>query len=197
MKILPGFTRPQLHKLLCEKGYLIGAEIGVQAGVHAEQLLSVWPGTLILIDPWTQYDYGIYTDMANIATEEQELYMTDCFRRMAKFGDRAQVVRMFSHEAAVKMPDASLDFVYIDGNHTYPYVKRDLELWYPKVKVGGLVSGHDYTVNAEDIIRGFGVKPAVNEFVADKIDELYVSDEEWPNWAFFKPSLAIGATHGK
>jgi len=52
--------------------------------------------------------------------------------------------------------DNSIDFVFIDANHTYPAVKADISAWYPKVKVGGWICGHDY----ED---GRGVVPAVNE----------------------------------
>jgi hypothetical protein len=51
-----------------------------------------------------------------------------------------------SEEAAPKIPDGSLDFAYIDANHAYEYVKRDIELWWPKIRDGGMLAGHDYLI---------------------------------------------------
>ena len=49
-----------------------------------------------------------------------------------------------SVEMAESYEDDSLDFVFIDGDHRYEFVKADIEAWVPKVKSGGIVSGHDY-----------------------------------------------------
>jgi len=63
-----------------------------------------------------------------------------------------------SHEMYKKFEDESIDFLFIDGDHNYSAVKKDLEYWYPKVKKGGIISGHDYTwVDAR-------VKMAVTQF---------------------------------
>lgn len=187
MKIEPGFTRPALHRLFCERGYLVGAEIGVQAGIHAVQILTAWPGVLYLIDPWKHYDHGAYVDLANVPDAEQEAYRKACLEAVAPFGNRARIVRLFSDEAAPGFEDGSLDFVYIDADHRYRSTLQDLELWYPKVRAGGLVSGHDYTQDNDDPEAGcFGVKAAVNRFAEGKTDTLFVSQEDWPTWAFFK-----------
>ena len=53
-------------------------------------------------------------------------------------------IRENSFDAADFYEDESLDVVYIDANHTAEYFKKDLWAWYPKVKIGGIVSGHDY-----------------------------------------------------
>lgn len=45
--------------------------------------------------------------------------------------------------AMPSIPDGSLDFVYIDGNHSEEYVRQDIRLWWPKVKIGGMLAGHD------------------------------------------------------
>jgi hypothetical protein len=54
------------------------------------------------------------------------------------------MVRASSEIASNMFQDESLDFVYIDANHAYDFVKQDIELWYPKVKKGGYLWGHDY-----------------------------------------------------
>jgi predicted O-methyltransferase YrrM len=68
---------------------------------------------------------------------------------------------MTSEEAAKQFPDESIDFVFIDGDHSYEGCAKDIDLWYPKLKEGGLLSGHDYRDG-----RNYGVKQAVHEFAA-------------------------------
>ena len=72
-------------------------------------------------------------------------------------------VRATSLEASERYEDGSLDFVFIDASHDYQSVKDDIEAWMPKVKEGGVLSGHDYP-------DWDGVKKAVDEvFGKDKI----------------------------
>ena len=70
---------------------------------------------------------------------------------------------MLSESAAYIIPDAALDFCYIDARHDYEGVTKDLKAWYPKVKPNGLFAGHDF-VDRPDI--HFGVEPAVLDFFA-------------------------------
>lgn len=86
-------------------------------------------------------------------------------------------------EALSLIPDESLDFVYIDARHEYQYVKEDIEGWFKKVRVGGIVSGHDYVER-----EGFGVIQAVSEFVNENdIDEYFLTEEDKsPSWYFVK-----------
>jgi hypothetical protein len=95
---------------------------------------------LTCVDPWTIYpeypEAEVFTMHAmrhHRAEAKQVLRPYNC-----------TLVRQFSVEAAKAIPDRSLDFVYIDANHRYEYVVADLAAWSPKVKVGGIVSGHDY-----------------------------------------------------
>jgi hypothetical protein len=82
---------------------------------------------------------------------------------MKPFGDKVEFIREPS-EVAYKefLPGPYkpiVDFVYIDGNHKYDYVKRDLELYYPLVKSSGVIGGHDFRADCEGLCR------AVLEFV--------------------------------
>jgi len=72
--------------------------------------------------------------------------------------DFVKIIKGSSHEIHKDFKDESIDFLFIDGCHTYEGVKKDLQLWYPKVKKGGVISGHDYN----EITAG--IKPAVDEF---------------------------------
>jgi len=74
--------------------------------------------------------------------------------------------------------DDSLDFVFIDASHDYENVKKDIELWYPKVKSKGILSGHDYTDNWPDVIS------AVNEFSQKNNYSLIKSEPS--SWVIYK-----------
>lgn len=58
--------------------------------------------------------------------------------------DTVEQWQMSSEEASKKIDNHSLDFIFIDGDHTYEFVKRDIQLWYPKLKKGKIIAGHDY-----------------------------------------------------
>lgn len=70
-------------------------------------------------------------------------------------------VRKTSSDASADYDDRSLDFVFIDADHTYQSVKEDIACWFPKVKIGGFIAGHDY--NLAKIWPG--VCSAVDEFL--------------------------------
>ena len=71
-------------------------------------------------------------------------------------------VKLLSTDAAKKYEDNSLDFVFVDAAHDYTNVKNDIEAWFPKIKVGGIIAGHDYNTSID------GVKKAVDEFFNEK-----------------------------
>lgn len=63
------------------------------------------------------------------------------------------VIRDLSDMAACHFADHSLDFVFIDADHDYEYVKKDIDAWFPKVKKGGILAGHDYHVGQNNVER--------------------------------------------
>ena len=101
---------------------------------------------------------------------------------------------MTSEQAALAMPDETLDFCYIDADHRYEAVKRDIEMWLPKVKHGGVICGHDYVTDGEiynksdgSLIGLFGVKKAVTEFTEQYGWKVHVTHEDdWPSWFAYK-----------
>ena len=152
-------VRIPLKQLRGKRG-LVGAEIGVDQGHHAYAILNELDiAKLFLIDPYSRYSDKIKASQARL---------TDRFHTSVKFLSRYNKkvawLRMQSSQAAALIADNSLDFVYIDGSHERDLVKQDFELYYDKVKPGGLVAGHDYTLHEANN----QVVSAVNEFAAAK-----------------------------
>jgi len=81
-------------------------------------------------------------------------------------------VRINSVEAAKQFADSSLEFIFIDANHAYEAVLEDLKAWFPKLKKGGHIAGHDY-YNDE------GVRQAVRHFFNKDDDSLFCGEQCW------------------
>jgi hypothetical protein len=145
-----------------------GAEIGVKTGKYSRHILSKWRGQKLLsIDPWLAADPADYVDRSNVSQEEFDENFAATTALLARFGARSEIWRTTSLDAAARIPDRSLDFVYIDARHDYESVKEDVRAWYPKVKSGGIIAGHDYVDGL--LPQGdFGVKSAVDEFFAER-----------------------------
>lgn len=144
-----------------------GIEIGVQTSAFSDYILGIWKrcDKLYLMDCWQEQEN--YDDGANVSNKEQEaLYHAV----LTKFNNnnRVEVIRDFSPQGASRFQDNYFNFIYIDADHSYNAVKKDLEAWYPKLKKGGVFSGHDYGMDGywdKWGIKGeFGVTKAVTEF---------------------------------
>lgn len=134
---------------------LFGAEIGVEKGEHSLQILqSLNIKLLYCIDSWIEFKQCGTSWWVNGLDET--LYQMAC-DNLEGF-QNVNIIRKSSLEAVKLFQNNSLDFVYVDANHQYEFVKADIIAWYPKVRKGGVLSGHDYC----DIWSG--VKQAVNEF---------------------------------
>lgn len=129
-----------LNNLVGKTG--VGVEVGVFRGDLTQHILGHWRGgTMFLIDVWREIG-NEYQDVCN--NDEQLQYMVDTANVIKGHEHRAHMIRTTSKVASTLFQDESLDFIYIDANHKYDAVKEDLELWYPKLKKGGVFSGHDY-----------------------------------------------------
>jgi hypothetical protein len=106
------------------------------------EILEAWPHTYIGVDRWAHVKG--YDDSANVDQEQQELRYSLCIDIVKKAGQRASVLRLDSVTAAQTFENHSLDVVYIDAEHTFDAVVRDIQAWAPKIRPGGLLCGHDY-----------------------------------------------------
>lgn len=179
-----------------------GAEIGVFKGEFSKHILSNWDGTLYMIDVWRALGEE-YLDSSN-HREHLSAY-SEAMNNISGYEDRGIMLRADSKIASDMFPDDTFDFVYIDANHAYDFVKQDIELWYPKVKWGGYLMGHDY-INLDwyndpnflpngkdkhiwngDFYHGvFGVNPAVDEFCEEYGFDLTLTKEWFGSWCIKK-----------
>lgn len=151
-----------------------GVEVGVWRGDASAGLLTAFPSlVLYAVDPWdTGGGHTTLDADAQTLREAKQLYLdkTD----FAK--ERRITVPLESLAAAeLVVPDGEMDFVFIDAEHTYEEVSKDLRAWAPKVRTGGLFCGHDYNA-PYDRKKIFGVKRAVDEYAAEKGFKVNVID---------------------
>lgn len=136
---IPNTGRDNLPIWYKNLGFKVGAEIGVAAGVYSEVLCKLNPGVkLYLIDTWKTYPgYRAY-----IKQDALDSFFAEAKKRLTNYD--VTFIKSFSADAIKQFKDNSLDFVFIDGNHSYNYVLQDIELWIKKIRPGGIISGHDY-----------------------------------------------------
>lgn len=141
---------------------IIGVEIGVAKGDNSQSILTeLNVNHLTLVDIWEKWEeplelksydkMKIYVNgMFMIGKEKEKLtdkfkfgsfdYIQNKFRGM---DGQVTILRSKSQDASKKFDDESIDFIYIDASHNYSDVIVDLQSWYPKVKIGGVIAGHD------------------------------------------------------
>ena len=150
----------------------IGVEIGTYYGQWAEHVLKNWNGNLIGVDPYINYPKEEYLDGCNLVDLEEARYQA--LHVLKPFGERFSLMRMPSMEAVLEFEDGSLDWVYLDGNHDYKHVFEDMNAWWPKVRRGGVLGGHDFMFR-DDHLQRCGVEQAVKDFVASNPDLSYTT----------------------
>lgn len=173
----------------------LGVEVGVQYGLFSEHLLRYWAGTrLYSVDPWAAQPAS-YVDIANVDADEQERRYQQTRARLAPFGPRSVIVRDYSVDAAATLPDACLDFVYLDGRHDRAGITEDLIAWWPKVRPGGLFAGHDFVPDGTYSAGVFGVQGAVLDFCAARGVRVHATlqDEPCYSWLVEKPQPPLPA----
>lgn len=147
----------------------VGVEVGVFIGRMSRALLQNESVFLYMVDSWEGGGaaYASETDdfHAALSDEAQESFMRQAEIRTKFASDRRKILRTRSGYAAEGFLDDSLDFVFIDADHTYTGCRADIEAWLPKIKSGGLLCGHDYHNPGHAFP---GVDRAVDEF-ADEV----------------------------
>lgn len=121
--------------------------------------------SLTCIDPYQYYDDEQLT-MIQLDEAKQRAYS-----RLGSYGKKIKWIHATSHAAIKKIPDNSIDFIYIDGDHRYEYVKFELEHSWKKLKSGGVIAGHD--------IDWPGVVQAIGEFTLHNNLKLHLRYPDW------------------
>ena len=137
--------------------HLTGAEIGVYKGQNAKSILDFLNiEHLVLVDPWKGYD-----DYLTGNAEDDSTFENHYKEVKNKFSNnpKVRIIRDTSVNAAKMFDDEYFDFVYLDGDHNYEAVTKNLESWYPKLKKFGVMCGDDYGHPSGD-----GVIEAVTKF---------------------------------
>ena len=164
-------TLDGLYKLIqdCTTKDTVMVEVGCHRGVSTE-LFAQCCAKVYAIDPW---------DLATTYTESsfsltQSAAHTEFMSRLKDY-DNVETIKDFSENASGRFDDESIDMVYIDGDHSFEACTIDLQSWIPKVKKGGIVSGHDGKQHS-------GVRRAISNVTGSKdciaADKLY-SDTSW------------------
>ena len=141
----------------------VGAEIGVWYGGTTRYLLDHYENLkMISVDPYQILKEYLKFEKITVCPDNRAY--DSLYEKVRKslecYGNRSILKRTTSSEASKTVENGSLDFVFIDADHQYKYVKEDIDLWLPKIRKGGIILGHDYYLKKADI---FGVQLAVKE----------------------------------
>jgi SAM-dependent methyltransferase len=182
-------NRPIMADVFRELGFILGVEVGVAKGEHAELLCKANPDLhLFCIDPWVGYQgYG------DFKTGTLQEFYEIARARLKPYN--CTIIRKFSMDAVGDFKDKLLDFVYIDGAHDFRNVADDICEWVKKVRPGGIVYGHDYKravgnyQNAvKDVVPSYCYQFKINPWfilgTQGKSDGLY--REGTQSWMFVK-----------
>lgn len=166
-------------------------EVGVRTGGYFDFLLQDNVSEAYGVDIWRSTDSTGQNDNLYDQNTLDNQY-NEVFTKY-RHDNRVRLIREFSVNAARFFPDEYFDFIYIDADHTYDAVKEDLQAWYPKIKKGGILSGHDYISAQKTIQLGhsvpFGVIEAVSEFKTENnIDEnnFHITEELYATYYIIK-----------
>ncbi len=166
----------------------VAAEIGVLNGDFS--LLSLEyakPKEYHMVDRWKVTDSPADSVYNQIQMEKMYRGVKEKFNRFERDDGGIPDVtihRKFSRDAVTAFSDEYFDWVYIDRNYTYEGIREDLALWWPKVKPGGILAGHDY----HEKVPWIKVKKGVDDFLKENdLGLKFISQSPYPDWAVEKP----------
>lgn len=177
--ILKGVNRQELYKLFAKLGFIKGCEVGVEKGKNAQTMFECIPNLkLYAVDPYRQHA-RLSNQAASYLRLWNDQYLDKVKRQaLGRLKDKNAVfIEKFSEDAARDILDDSLDFVYIDGDHSYDSVMQDIILWGRKVRIGGIISGHDYLYDNNKEGRRAKVTYAVNDYTRVHNIPFYITSE--------------------
>lgn len=171
MKNYPYRTSTEFVKKYFKNKEIICVEIGTFEGDNALNLLENVPNVkkMYLIDPWV--DYNEYNEDKN---NKRLLSKAEVKARnqLKKYSNKVVFIKKFSDDAITDVKE-EIDFIYIDGNHDYEYVKKDIDNYFSILKKGGVIAGHDIWMK--------GVAKAFCEFVSrnKSIKDYWIAVMDW------------------
>lgn len=163
-----GLSRDGMYEIFNSLGFRNGCEVGVWQGKNAFNIVNAIPeAKILLVDPYSNHPY-VRKPRTEWRIENAE---GQAHNRLQ--GKNVVFIRKLSEDAVKDIPDESLDFVYIDGEHHYDQVMLDNILWSRKIRKGGIAAGHDYYKDDKHLM---GVVYAVNDYVRVHNLQLYITD---------------------
>lgn len=196
--------RQDLTNLFTHLNYKLGVELGSYKGDFASHILNNWNGNLICIDLFDREDnYDLNKINGFYAKDVQKNTVLNNFNHNTR-NNRNNILTIQSDtiSAAKFFPDNYFDFIYIDADHRYESVIKEMHAWYPKLKSNGLFSGHDYLPNFDHSLKNnnifqphnpsefvgeFGVNTAVIEFTQlHNLSYQLTNEPYWKSWYLFK-----------
>ena len=155
-----------------------GVEMGAQSGQTSAHLLRAYPRlTMSLVDPWqtwpVNHSYRMSGDPTALWTHQEAQYQQRAARDNTAFAkERCCIFVGLSLDIAKEFRDETVEFVFIDAEHTYDAVLADSRAWWPKLRIGQqcFLVFHDY---GDMTGHAKGVTPAVKEFAAEVGREIH------------------------
>lgn len=175
--------RRNLWQLLPDVKNAVCAEIGVAEGFNSADMLAWGIKYLYMVDMWESVP-SMKGDASSPQTWHDANY-TAAKNRVAKYEGKYELLRGPSSRMAQHVADNSLDLIHLDGDHSYEGVLADLQAYYPKMKSGSIISGHDY------LARQYGVRAAVAHFLTGgpvvRVHIMHEDKDEDAGFYFVKP----------
>lgn len=194
---LEGFVRDDMYRLFAELGFTTGVEIGVEKGKNAQTMFEIIPNLKLYgVDAYKHHPQASHMYHANLRNWDDKWFADckkQCLNRMK--GRNFTLLQGFSERIANKLEDNSVDFVYLDADHSYDMVMIDIILWGRKLKKGGILSGHDYVEDRDNKGRRAKVRQAIDDYTKIHGIQFYVTGENhrdrltrdyYPSWFWVK-----------
>jgi hypothetical protein len=182
--------RNELASLFAELGFKSGAEVGVEQGEYSEVLARAnMDSKLFMVDPWKSYRG--YRD--HVGQEKLDAFFAATSSRMRHLQRNIlkpffeyEIIRKTSVDAARDFKDGSLDYIFLDANHSFDWIMQDLIHWAPKVRPHGICAGHDFFVGKGN--RNHQVPIAVKAYTeAHNVSPWFVCrGDHSPTWFWVK-----------
>jgi ASC-1-like (ASCH) protein len=153
------------------KGELVGVEVGVCLA-HTTEAFAKGIKNLKKLYAVDNYPTFVDWDGSDWNKDRQDLMKKAAQDKMLAHKDKVEFLHVSSEEFVKTIEDESLDFVFIDGDHSFEAALKDFQNYYPKVKKGGIFGGHDIQLDS--------VRNALTYFLKEKSNEVIgVTNSAW------------------